>query len=64
MTVTSDPLARAFIAAQRQRDTDRARRGVDICACGAEYTPTTDGRHQHRLLHDHTPCPPRKEGPQ
>lgn len=53
----TDPLAAAYQAAQRDREALRARRGVATCACGAQYTPTADGRRQHRLLHQHTPTP-------
>lgn len=29
------------------------------CACGMPYTDTAEGRWNHRVLHGHTPCPPR-----
>lgn len=58
------PAARAlgYIAEQRARHADRLRRSVHLCACGAEYAPTPDGRRHHRAVHGHTPCPPRPNG--
>lgn len=28
-----------------------------LCSCGAEYTPTPDGRRAHQMLHGHRPTP-------
>lgn len=52
---TPDEHARAFIAAEFTRALDRAKRRMAVCTCGAEYTPTADGRRVHRVLHGHTP---------
>lgn len=54
---TPDQHALGYIAEQRARQADRLRRRVQVCACGAEYAPTSDGRRQHRTLHGHTPAP-------
>lgn len=54
---TPDHLARTYVNELNRRRLDRLRRGVQVCACGAEYAPTSDGRRQHRTLHGHTPAP-------
>lgn len=41
---------------------DRIRRGVAVCACGAEYRPGLDGRIEHQMKHGHRPNPPREDG--
>lgn len=47
LTVTTYTRARA------EAELDRIRRGVAVCACGAEYRDTADGKRVHQLLHGH-----------
>lgn len=58
--MTTDPTALTYVTAQWRQAADRARRNAAVCACGAEYQPTPDGRRAHRTLHGHTPCEPRE----
>lgn len=57
-----DTTVRTYTQTRAARALDRIRRGVAVCACGAEYQPTPDGRRQHRTLQGHTPTPPREDG--
>lgn len=59
--MTADMTAHAYLAQQATTAADRARRGVQACRCGGEYTPTPDGRRQHRTMQLHTPQPAREE---
>ena len=51
----TDPLAREFRATQAVRELDRMVRGVLLCGCGKEYTPTADGRRVHQMTLEHVP---------
>jgi hypothetical protein len=51
-----------YIAVSRARETAQHRRGAAVCACGAEYRRTADGRRVHRILQGHTPTPAREDG--
>lgn len=53
----TDTAVTTYTAIRIARAIDRARRGVRLCTCGAEYQATQDGRRLHRILQGHTPSP-------
>lgn len=56
-----DPHTTTWATARRDTATDRARRGVTTCGCGAEYTPGPDGIRRHQRIHGHRPTPATEE---
>lgn len=54
---TPDEHALTWRQAQVAAALDRQQCRAALCSCGAEYTPTADGRRVHRVLHGHTPTP-------
>ena len=53
----TDPAITSYTRTRALAELDRIRRGVAVCACGAEYCDSPDGRRAHQILHGHRVTP-------